>query len=82
MFSIDPDSGKLTSLGQEPTEETPRSFNLVPGPDGERYVVAAGQRANRLVVYRRDVETGKLTPLERYDCGKAPSWVLALHFDD
>lgn len=83
MFAIDAASGKLSSLGQEPTEETPRSFNLVPGPDGEeRFLVAAGQRSSRLVVYRRDLESGKLTALQRYDSGSGPAWVLALHFDD
>lgn len=83
MFAIEEESGKLTSLGQEPTEETPRSFNLVPGPDSEEhYVIAAGQRANRLVVYRRDTETGKLNALERYDSGSGPSWVLALRSAD
>jgi len=79
VFSIHPDSGELTSLGQTPTEKTPRSFCLVPG--GEKYVVSAGEGSHRLVVYRRDAKTGALTPLNTYDCGKGPAWVLAVKFE-
>ncbi len=79
VFSINPDSGELTSLGQAPTEKTPRSFCLVPG--GEKYVVSAGEGSHRLVVYRRDTKTGALAPLKTYDCGKGPSWVHAVKFD-
>jgi len=79
VFSIDPVSGELHSLGQTPTEKMPRSFGLVPG--GEKYVVSAGQSSNRLIVYRRDSATGALTPLKTYDCGKSPAWVLGVKFD-
>ncbi len=79
VFSIHPDSGELKSLGQTPTEKTPRSFCLMPG--GEKFVVSAGQGANRLIVYRRDTTTGALTPLQTYDCGKNPAWVLGVKFD-
>jgi 6-phosphogluconolactonase len=78
VFSVDPKSGELKSLGQTPTEQTPRSFALIPG--GEKFVVAAGQGSNRLVVYRRDPGTGALTPLKTYDCGKSPAWVLGVKF--
>ena len=79
VFRIDTDSGELTSLGQTPTEKTPRSFNLIPG--GERYLVAAGQGSDKLVVYRRDPESGELSPLETYNCGQSPAWVMGVHFD-
>ncbi len=78
VFAIHPDTGELKSLGQTPTEKTPRSFCLMPG---DRFVVAAGQGANRLIVYRRDAATGALTPLKTYDCGKSPAWVLGVKFD-
>ena len=77
VFSIDPKSGQLKSLGQTPTEKTPRSFCLVPG---EKFVVAAGQGSNRLIVYRRNASTGALTPLKTYDSGKSPAWVLGVKF--
>lgn len=76
MFSIDSDSGELTSLGQVQTGQTPRSFNLIPG--GEKFLVAAGQGSNTLTVYRRNGETGMLDPIEEYDCGKSPAWVMGL----
>lgn len=79
VFSIHAETGELTSLGQTPTEKTPRSFCLVPG--GEKYVVSAGEGSHRLIVYRRDAKTGALTPLKIYDCGKGPAWVLAVKFD-
>jgi 6-phosphogluconolactonase len=76
-FSIDPESGTITSLGQTPTEKIPRSFNLMPG---EKYMVVAGQGEGRLALYRRDVETGALTPLQTLDCGKSPAWVMGVDF--
>ncbi len=76
MFSVDADSGTLTSLGQVPTGKMPRSFNLIPG--GENFLVAAGQGSNNLTVYRRDGETGTLDPVGEYKCGGRPSWVLGL----
>lgn len=76
VFSVDAKSGELTSLGQTPTEKTPRSFGIMPG--GEKFVVSAGQDSNRLIVYRRDTSTGGLIPLKTYDCGKSPAWVLGV----
>ena len=73
VFAIHPDTGELKSLGQTPTEKTPRSFCLMPG---DQFAVAAGQGADRLIVFRRDSATGALTPLKTYDCGKSPAWVL------
>ena len=78
-FSINASTGELTSLGQTPTEKIPRSFCLMPG--GEKFVVSAGEGSHRLIVYRRDAQTGALTPLKTYDCGKGPGWVLGVKFD-
>jgi 6-phosphogluconolactonase len=79
VFSIDADTGELTSRGQTPTEKTPRSFCLMPG--GEDFIVSAGEGSHRLIVYRRDRQTGGLMPLKAYDCGKAPAWVLGVRFE-
>ena len=73
IFKIDPQSGAVRSLGQEPTEEIPRSFNLI-GKD-EKFLVAAGQKSNTLAVYRRDSETGLLKKLGVIPCGNSPAWV-------
>jgi 6-phosphogluconolactonase len=74
-FAIDPDSGKLTALGQTPTEKTPRSFDL--SPDG-RFLLAAGEGSGKLAVYEVDLGTGKLTRLHTADVGKSLTWVLAI----
>ena len=78
VFSIDSATGKLTSLGQTPTEKTPRSFAFIPG--GENYIVSAGQGSDTLIVYRRDPDNCTLTPLKKYPCGKSPAWVLGVKF--
>jgi 6-phosphogluconolactonase len=75
VFAIDPDTGRLTSRGQTPTEKTPRSFCLTPG---DAWVVAAGESSHHLIVYRRDPQSGALTPLPPIACGKGPAWILPL----
>ncbi|MCA9066161.1 MAG: beta-propeller fold lactonase family protein [Planctomycetaceae bacterium] len=47
-FSVDQNTGELTSLGQTPTEPVPRSFCIT--PDG-RFLYAAGEASGRLVTY-------------------------------
>jgi 6-phosphogluconolactonase len=73
-FAID-DSGKLTSLGQTPTEKTPRSFDVEPAG---KYLLAAGEGSGKLAVYHVDPATGKLTLLHTYDVGKSLTWVMAV----
>lgn len=70
-YAIDEETGKLTLIDQFPTEAIPREFDI--DPSG-KWLVAAGQMANRLRVYRIEAD-GKLTSLKAYDCGKSPSWV-------
>ena len=71
-FAVDAKSGKLTSIGQFPTGETPRSFNL--GPNN-KWLVAAGQRSHDLYIYERNPKSGKLTKLHQQPTGQGPSWV-------
>lgn len=77
VLSVNPQSGELTSLGQTPTEKTPRSFALVAT---DRFVIAAGETSHQLIVYRRDIDSGLLTPLKTYACGKGPAWVIGVKF--
>lgn len=77
-FAID-GAGKLSSLGQTPTEKTPRSFDV--SPDG-RYVLGAGEGSGKLAVYQVDLDTGKLTRLQTYDVGKSLGWVMAVKLAD
>jgi 6-phosphogluconolactonase len=68
-------SGRLTPLGQQPTEPTPRTFGI--DPQG-RYLYAAGQGTGRLAAYRITTQ-GTLEPLESYHVGERPMWVLILN---
>lgn len=76
-FAVDPQTGKLTSLGQVATEETPRSFNI--DPEGN-YLYAAGQKNGKLAAYRISPENGSLTQFATYEVGKSPSWVEVVKF--
>ncbi len=58
MFKVDDATGKLTSIGHEPTGgRTPRNFGI--DPSG-RYLIAANQDSDRLVVFRIDPTAGRL----------------------
>jgi 6-phosphogluconolactonase len=77
-FAID-SAGKLTALGQTPTEKTPRSFDI--DPDG-RFAFGAGEGSGKLAVFGIDPATGKLTRLHTHAVGKSLTWVLAVKFED
>ena len=74
-FAVQPEQGTLSAVGQVPTEETPRAFNI--DPDGH-FLFAGGQATKRLASYRIDQKTGWLAPLAVYEVGHSPSWVMAL----
>jgi len=58
VFSLDPETGRLTPLGHAPSGgETPRNFNI--DPTG-RFLIAANQASNNVVVFRIDSENGSL----------------------
>lgn len=71
-FSVNPESGRLTALGQTPTEKTPRSFNI--DPSG-RWLYAGGQGSGKLAAYSIDQESGNLKQFATYEVGKQPAWV-------
>jgi 6-phosphogluconolactonase len=73
-FGLD-GAGTLSAIGQEPTEKTPRSFDLDPAG---KYLFAAGESSGRLAAYRVDTGSGRLTQQEVYKVGKTPWWVLAV----
>jgi 6-phosphogluconolactonase len=73
-FAIASD-GKLSALGQTPTEATPRSFDI--DPSGQ-IVFGAGEGSGKLAVYRLDPSTGQLNRVHTYDVGRSLPWVLAI----
>jgi len=74
-FTIDPKTGELSSLGQTPTEKTPRSFEF--SPDG-RFLYAGGEATGKLAAYSVNPETGKLALVRTQNVGKSVTWVLAV----
>ena len=74
-YTLDSKTGTMTSLGQTPTEATPRSFNVEPGGI---FLFAAGQSSGTLAAYRIDSGTGKLKRIATYPVGSRPWWVLVV----
>jgi 6-phosphogluconolactonase len=73
-YSIDQKSGLATSLGQVPTEQTPRSFTIE--PDG-KYLYAAGQGSGKIAAFRIQKD-GQLKRFATYESGPMSWWVLAV----
>ena len=78
-FSVDSATGRLTAIGQVPTEPVPSAFSL--DPQG-KFVFAAGNVSGKLASYRINGDTGALTPLETYSVGSRPMWVLTTSLGD
>jgi 6-phosphogluconolactonase len=74
-FAIDQATGRLTAADRVATEPDARPLCL--DPSG-RFMAAAGSNAaaGRLVTYEVDASNGKMTPLEAYDAGNGPMWIL------
>ena len=72
-FATDDTTGALTAIGRQPTEPTPRAFNVdLTG----NFLFAGGQGSGRLATYRIDPQSGELQHLETYTVGDNPMWVL------
>ena len=72
-FTVDAANGRLTSIGQIPTEAVPRAIGL--DPSGS-FLFVAGLESGRLASYRVNDDSGKLEPLESLNVGNRPMWVL------
>jgi 6-phosphogluconolactonase len=55
-----------------PTEKQPRGIRI--DPKGT-YLVASGEKSDRLAVYRIDQGSGRLTEINRYPVGNGANWV-------
>jgi 6-phosphogluconolactonase len=75
-FAVDSSTGLLTSVGQAPSEQIPRAFNL--DPDG-KFLYAAGLESGRLAAYRIEQDSGRLEPLKTYTLGARPMWVMTVN---
>ena len=72
-FKVNPDNGQLTIIAQAPTEAVPRAFSI--DPQGS-FLYSAGLETGKLASYRISQESGELEPMEVYEVGKGPMWVL------
>jgi 6-phosphogluconolactonase len=72
LFTVAPDTGKLTYVTNFATERQPRGINI--DPSG-RYLVASGEKSDRLSVYRVDQANGKLSDPTRYPVGRGANWI-------
>lgn len=60
MYSIDPKTGKLTYIGNEPVlGKIPRNFMITPNG---KFVLVANQETDNITIFKRDTKTGKLSP--------------------
>jgi len=72
VIGIDETGEKLSFVATEPTEPTPRSFDL---DASGRYLLSAGESSGRLAVSRIDPATGRLTLLQTEEIGPMLWWV-------
>ena len=72
LFTVAPETGKLTYVTNFPTEAQPRGVRLDPAG---QYLVASGEKSDRISVYKIDQGTGKLGEPSRYPVGNGANWV-------
>jgi 6-phosphogluconolactonase len=77
-FAVDGGTGRLTYLKSVATEKQPRGFQI--DPHG-KFLVAAGEKSDRLSVYRIDQANGDLQLIERRPAGQGANWVLFAEFN-
>lgn len=71
IFAINPVNGSLNLIGHEPTYgEHPRNFTI--SPDG-KFLLVANQFSNTIVIFKRDLQSGKLKKLSKEIIVENPS---------
>ncbi len=71
-FAIDLQTGHLSGRLLQDTDEVPRCFDIDPAG---KWIVAAGQRTNRLIAYRIDGDSGRLEETGSVGTSDEPIWV-------
>jgi 6-phosphogluconolactonase len=71
MYRVNAETGKLRSLGQQPSLGTPRAFGI--DPSG-KYMIVGGLDSGNLAIYKIE-STGTLTHLKTQPVGKLPMWI-------
>src|SRR5437773_3722184 len=77
-FNVNADTGKLTYVGNTPTEKQPRGFAI--DPKG-KFLIASGEKSETISTYAIDQATGALRLIQKYPAGKGANWVEIVSFD-
>ena len=72
LFAVAPSTGKLTYVTNFATEVQPRGIRI--DPTGQ-YLVASGEKSDRVSVYKIDKGTGTLGEPNRFPVGNGANWV-------
>jgi 6-phosphogluconolactonase len=72
LLSIDPATGKPSYVGNYATETQPRGIRI---DASGTWLVASGEKSDRLAVYRIDKTSGGLTQVGRHPVGRDANWV-------
>lgn len=78
-FSIDQQTGEMKLIGYFPTARFPRAFCI---DLSGKFIYAAGQRSDQLIVYSIDQKTGVLKHKTTYETGGTPIWVMCGEIND
>jgi len=76
-FRVDATTGKLSRIGEVPTQKQPRGFGIDPT---DKYLFAVGEQSHALTAYSINAQSGALTALKEYPVGKKPNWVEVIAF--
>ena len=78
IYSIDPQTGKLTYIAHESTKgKKPRNFIIDPAGN---FVLVANQETDNIVIYKRDAKKGTLTPTGKEISVPNPVCLKMIHF--
>ena len=77
-FRVDGATGKLTYLGNTPTEKQPRGFAI--DPKG-KFLVASGEKSDDDLGLRDRPGQRRAQVLKQYPAGKGANWVEIVSFD-
>jgi 6-phosphogluconolactonase len=70
-LQVDASNGRLSTIGQWPSEDRPRGFKI--DPSGQ-FVIEVGQRSGQLSVHLLQTD-GQLVHKGRWPVGQGPNWV-------
>jgi 6-phosphogluconolactonase len=72
LFTVAPETGKLSYVTNYATEKQPRGIRI--DPSGT-YLVASGEKSDRLLVYKINKADGQLSEVSRTPVGNGANWI-------